>query len=67
MAYRVRGYRGIAFSKVGEDEDGKWKMVMVGDDRVFHEDPDDCTKLKNSEFCYECGQIGCQCSVTEDE
>lgn len=32
---------------------------MVGDDQNFRHDPSDLTELKRSEYCGECGQIGC--------
>ena len=72
-AYRVNGYSGIAWYVRGwetePDDDTEWsgyenrtgKLVctMVGDDRKFTFDPDEISPLKPSEFCHECGQIGC--------
>jgi len=62
-AYRVRGWRGIAFVKVGRPKGYRVKVRMIGDDRVFEVNKDDCEPLKKSEFCSECGQIGCTCSA----
>lgn len=78
-AYRVRGYRGVAFWILGwetePDEDTEWSGteartgrvvgVMVGDDRKFVIDPDDATPLDESEYCPGCGQIGCRCYAGE--
>ena len=72
-AYRVRGYEGIAWRILGwetePDEDTEWSgyevrtgrvlAIMIGDDRRFAFDPDEVSPLKRSEFCSECGQIGC--------
>jgi hypothetical protein len=69
----VTGWRGVAFHVQGptmvDDEDTVWTgyqsatgdvdVVMIGDDRVWHVDPDDCTPLADDAFCRECGQIGC--------
>jgi len=38
---------------------GRATMVMVGDDRKFQIDPDDCTELDEDAYCPGCGQIGC--------
>ena len=71
--YRVRGYDGVAFwydrPQTEPDEDTEWSgienetgmalMVMVGDDRRFAIDPDDISPLDRSEYCPECGQVGC--------
>ena len=73
-AYRVAGYKGIAFVVVGwqtePDEDTEWTGIeertgalvvcMIGDDRnIYGIDPSDVTPLDETEFCRECGQIGC--------
>ena len=72
-AYRASGYGGIAWRYVGDetapDEDTEWSgiegptgrvvMVMIGDDRRFTFDPDECEPIARDEFCSECGQIGC--------
>ena len=65
----VDGYRGIAFWVLGPttstDEDGdeydtgEIDVRMVGDDRTFVVDPDDCTPIDDEEFCPDCGQVGC--------
>lgn len=76
-AYRVRGYRGVAWTVLGwetePDEDTVWSgceertglvvCQMVGDDLHFAFDLEDLTPLNNSEFCRDCGQIGCGCRV----
>jgi len=76
--YRVAGYDGIAWSYWGDetqpDEDTEWSgyeiptgrvvMVMVGDDRRFSIDPDDCTALADDDYCPGCGQIGCTAYAT---
>lgn len=40
-------------------ETGRWRVCMVGDDRVEVHDPDDLTPINEDAFCHECGQIGC--------
>lgn len=73
--YTVESWgKGIAWYSLGpvmvRDEDFEWtgieeehptmvRMVMVGDDRVFEIDKDDLTELDESEYCSECGQVGC--------
>lgn len=60
MAYKVKGWRGIAFNILGPAErENEVRVVMIGDDRVFEVDRDDCTPLDESEYCGVCGQIGC--------
>jgi hypothetical protein len=54
----VAGWNGIAFM-VHEVNDDKVDVVMIGDDRHWHVDVDDCTPL-NDGFCIDCGQIGCR-------
>jgi hypothetical protein len=75
--YTVEGYHGIAFWYAGPelvpDADSEWtgemnetgmaRMVMVGDDREFIIDPDDCTVISFGDYCPECGQIGCTASL----
>ena len=72
-AYTVRGYRGIAFWALGwqteADEDTEWSgtesrtglvtVVMVGDDRHHHVDPDDLAPIARTAYCGVCGQLGC--------
>jgi len=80
-AYRMAGWgAGIAWHVLGwetePDEDTHWSgcenrtgrvlAVMVGDDRRFAFDLEDLTPLKGSEYCRDCGQIGCGCNVVED-
>lgn len=49
-----------------ESDEGEWesddsiaRIRMVGDDRVYEVDPDDCTPLAEDAFCADCGQLGC--------
>ncbi len=37
-------------------------VVMIGDDRLYTVDVEDCTPLNESEYCRVCGQIGCNCN-----
>jgi hypothetical protein len=69
----VDGWRGIAFYvdeiDTAADEDTVWTGIeeptgmlrahMVGDDRTFVVDPDDCSVIEEGEWCAECGQMGC--------
>ena len=73
IRYSVAGYRGIAWHYIGDEteptEDTEWSgiedptgrvvMVMVGDDRRFTFDPEDCVPLADGDSCRECGQVGC--------
>lgn len=72
-AYRIDGYRGIAWSILGwetqPDKDTEWSgyevrtgnlvAMMIGDDRHFSADPDNVHVLDEDEYCCVCGQIGC--------
>ena len=72
-AYRVEGYRGIAWYargwEVEPDEDTKWTgqltrtgrvvLTMVGDDRRFVFDIADIAPIPRESYCGECGQLGC--------
>ncbi len=72
-AYKVRGHGGVAWSVAGwetePDADTEWSgyesrtgrlaCVMIGDDRQWFFDPDDLRPLDETEYCRECGQIGC--------
>lgn len=74
-AYKVEGWSpGIAWRCLGpvmiRDADYEWtgieepdpqlvRMVMVGDDTVHIVDADDLVRLDETEFCPECGQVGC--------
>lgn len=40
-------------------ETGEVDVIMVGDDRVWHVDPDDCEPIDEGEYCRTCGQTGC--------
>ncbi len=70
-SYRVDGSEGIAYRadrwQTEPDEDTEWsgieiptgmlEMHMIGDDRTFIVDPDDCEPI-DGPVC-SCGQIGC--------
>lgn len=60
MAYRVDGYRGVAWYRARKSRDGVAFMTMVGDDRVFEFDCDDVHRIGDDQYCSICGQIGCQ-------
>jgi hypothetical protein len=74
--FKVDGWGGIAFyyhgNEMRDTEDTEWDgiqeptgniiVIMVGDDREFIVDPDDCTLIDDDEYCHECGQIGCYAS-----
>lgn len=47
-----------------EDTDQVY-AIMVGDDRRFLFATDDMIKIEETDFCRECGQIGCGCVVYE--
>lgn len=72
QAYRVDGYKGIAWRVYGwhveateetdgefEERTGKVVAVMIGDDRRFLLDPDDVHPIDREAYCGVCGQIGC--------
>ena len=76
--YRVKGYEGIAWFLRGykieqeHNEFGEFDEVvdrsrivatMVGDDRKFIFGSDEIEKIKETDFCRGCGQIGCHCEV----
>ena len=78
MAYRIETYAGVAWQRVVDEDpdtgetvlcmehngDGDcWRMVMVGDDHVWHIDPDLIHELDDLEYCRSCGQIGCGMNV----
>jgi hypothetical protein len=46
--------------------DDKYSCVMVGDDYAYDIDEEDLEFLSTSEFCVECGQIGCTHNVLEE-
>lgn len=80
-AFQVKGWRGVAFRVLGwetrPNEDTEWSgieertgrvvAVMVGDDTHHAVDPEDLTRLKRSEYCGGCGQIGCRCDTGGEE
>ena len=73
-AYRIDGYRGIAWVVYGwetepteetewsglEERTGRVVCVMVGDDKRFAFDPTEVHPLADLDYCAECGQIGCE-------
>jgi hypothetical protein len=73
-AYRVAGWRGIAWHVLGNevqpDEDTEWTgimqptgalvLCMVGDDRLFTFDPWEVEAIADEDYCGGCGQIGCK-------
>jgi hypothetical protein len=75
---KVQGWRGIAFYIYGYakewDEayeewapnENKLVVIMVGDDRKHTVDVEDVSPLNDSEFCGDCGQIGCGHNVAEE-
>ena len=46
--------------------DSTYDCVMVGDDRVFKFPECDIELLPSSEFCVDCGQIGCNWNTVEE-
>ena len=76
-AYRIEGYKGIAWYVLGwetePDADTEWSgyevktgriiAVMIGDDRHFSFDPAEVHAIEPDSFCRTCGQIGCGCNV----
>lgn len=50
-----------------EDSDRFVVAVMVGDDREFIHDVDELTRLAETEYCHECGQIGCGHNIPEED
>lgn len=59
MVYRVDGWEGIAFYRARRSKDGRAFMVMVGDDRVREVPADTVHRIRDEDYCAECGQIGC--------
>jgi hypothetical protein len=65
MAYYTDPETGDEFEDYTDD--GEWingdgsrlRLVMVGDDREFEADADECTVISDDDFCSDCGQIGC--------
>lgn len=52
-------FKGIALFVDEVHDDGMATVIMVGDDMKHVVHGEDLSKLKRSEFCSECGQIGC--------
>ena len=66
--YRVRGFSGVAFGiQSYDEEENSAIVVMVGDDRPWTILASDMTPLNDTEFCRDCGQIGCKSNVVEDD
>lgn len=67
MTATVEGYPGIAWHELGrcDEHHNCTVMVMVGDDVPFHHDADDVTPIDETEFCHECGQVGCSSNVPD--
>jgi len=42
-----------------DDEEGRVRAVMVGDDHEWLVDPSDLTPIADEDYCSGCGQIGC--------
>jgi hypothetical protein len=80
---RVKRFDGIACRVLGPelvwDDPEAWdrelvpgdgsrlRVHMVGDDEVFVVDASDVTKIAETEFCLECGQLGCHAMRIEPE
>jgi hypothetical protein len=56
---KVKGYEGVAWT-VTDDTEEPWTLCMVGDDKNWKFDPEECESLDANAFCSECGQTGCQ-------
>lgn len=48
-----------------ETDESQVYVIMVGDDERHLVDVDDLELIKETDFCRECGQIGCGCVVYE--
>ena len=62
--YRVEGWPAVAFY-VTDQYSGRAIVVMVGDDTEHDVDISELVPISDNDYCGECGQIGCQCSVWE--
>lgn len=49
-----------------EGTTGRVIVTMVGDDGKHRVDPEDCFPLERSEWCGQCGQIGCYHDTESD-
>ena len=77
--YTVERHGGVAFYLVGPetapDEDTEWTgmeeptgrviCIMVGDDREWSFDPSELTAIAPTDYCRDCGQVGCTSNVYE--
>jgi hypothetical protein len=62
--YRVEGWPAVAVY-VHDQYSDRAVVVMVGDDREHDVEVSELVPIGDSDYCGECGQIGCQCSVWE--
>lgn len=54
--------------EVDQDETcGRVIVVMIGDDKRHEVDVEDLTKLKGSEYCHSCGQMGCGHDLRDED
>lgn len=58
-AWRIRGRGGVAWRILRPSREKYIQVVMVGDDRKEVVDLDDLEWLDDSDYCQDCGQIGC--------
>lgn len=62
------GHESIDWSdEPSHERTGKLIVCMVGDDGHHSVDPSDLTPLKRSDYCGECGQIGCHCDAYPED
>ena len=62
--YRVENWPAVAVYVTDQYSD-RAVVIMVGDDREHDVDTSDLVTIGDNDYCGECGQIGCQCSVWE--
>jgi len=62
--YKVENWPQVAVYVTDQYSD-RAIVIMVGDDREHDVDVSDLVPISDSDYCRECGQIGCQCSVWE--
>lgn len=59
----VAGYGGVAWRvecvRHSRRSVDRVRAHMVGDDRTWEFDREECTVIDEDDFCHECGQIGC--------
>lgn len=67
-AYTTPRFAGIALHVVGRNRvTGAVRVVMVGDDEVYEVEANDLRALHNSEYCADCGQVGCAHGARGDD